>query len=167
MRFVALKCDHCGAPLDVPADREQFTCGYCGTGLHLSHPSPKETPQGKPPDEQTRQILAELDQLDREWEAYRAQYLNRSETGEYVIPEEDACRMGAWVAGILGVLGAILLLSAGWLMAFVVVVLTVGVVLVLLRQAKVGRVYLRSLDNYRNARMAIVRRLPRESLESA
>ena len=164
MRIVSLKCDHCGAPLDVPANREQFNCDYCGSGLHIAHrnrePAETENATGEPATEHELRLQVALRQLDAEWEAYRAQYLPRDDSGEYVIPDADACRTGVWVTVVLAGCVAIAGALAGELAILgLAVVVGVAVAAVLLRRAKIGTVYLRSVRNYRQSRLAIVNQL--------
>ena len=34
IKLIPLTCPSCGAQLEVPADKEDFYCGYCGTRVH-------------------------------------------------------------------------------------------------------------------------------------
>jgi hypothetical protein len=161
MRIIALKCSQCSAPLDVPAEREQITCIWCGSILHVSQLKPASKPAPSP---DVGPLQAELDQLDAEWEEYRAIYLDRDDAGEYVVPEPDACRMGAWATGITAAIfaiGGIASASLAWVI--VPSIVAVGVIAVLLRQAQIGEVYQRSLENYRRSRQEILSRMPHRS----
>jgi hypothetical protein len=165
MRIISLKCDHCGAPLDIPAEREQFNCDYCGSGLHIAQAG--RTPQeakgdgtAKPVSEREQKLESELRQLDAEWEDYRTKYLPRSDSGEYFVPEPEACRMGAWLTGFLSGGAAIMGAVAGAISIMVIAAIAgIIVVTILLRQAKLGVVYQRSVENYRRSRQAIVDQL--------
>lgn len=164
MRIIALKCDQCGAPLDVPVEREQLTCPWCGSMLHVSHlhraaEAETRSTEGEPTREQ-QAVLDQIQQLDAEWEAYRAQYLPRDEAGEYVIPEPEACRMGAWLTGIVGGGVAIFGIAAGALgWTIFALLIAVGLIFVLLRQARIAPVYQRSLQNYQTSRRALLDQL--------
>jgi hypothetical protein len=161
MRIIALKCSQCSGPLDVPADREQITCIWCRSILHVSQLK-QATPSSPGPD--NGPLQAELEKLDAEWEEYRRIYLERDDAGEYVVPESEACRMGAWVTGGIGVILAIGGLASGnWGFVILSIVIAGVVIAVLLRQAKIGEVYQRSLDNYRRARQEILDRMPQAS----
>lgn len=157
MRIIALQCSQCSAPLDVPAEREQLTCIWCGSILHVSQlerlPRPPARAEIDP-----RQ--AELDKLDAEWEEYRSIWLTQDSSGQYVVPESDACRMGAWLAGVLGGGIAVVCVAAGN-PAFAIVPLLVagGTAVVLLRQAAIAPVYRRSVENYRRSRQEILDRM--------
>jgi hypothetical protein len=161
MRIIALKCSQCSAPLDVPADREQITCIWCGSILHVSQLKPAA--EAVPPPE-VGAGQAELNKLDAEWEEYRTTWLERDDAGEYVVPEPEACRMGAWATGIIAAFFAIGGIAVGSL-AWVILptIIAVVVIAVLLRQAKIGEVYQRSLENYRRARQEILSRMPQRS----
>jgi hypothetical protein len=161
MRIIALTCSQCSGPLDVPADREQITCPWCRCILHVSQLKPA-TPSSSGPD--VGPLQAELDQLDAEWEEYRATWLYRDDSGEYVVPEPEACRMGAWATGGIGAIVAIGGLASGsWGLVILSIVIAGVVIAVLLRQAKIGEVYQRSLENYRRARQEILSRMPQAS----
>ena len=37
MKIISLNCNHCGAPLDVPAKAKYVTCGFCDSRLQVQH----------------------------------------------------------------------------------------------------------------------------------
>ncbi|MEP3477901.1 MAG: hypothetical protein ABJZ55_01520 [Fuerstiella sp.] len=37
MKILSLNCNHCGAPLDVPAKAKFVTCGFCDSRLAIQH----------------------------------------------------------------------------------------------------------------------------------
>lgn len=150
MRMVAGKCPNCGAPLDHPAGDERSACDYCGARLHAAVVSRDSMPSSFP---------REIEELDQEWESYRATWLERKTTGEYDVPDPEDCRMGAWVTGVaaaLGLLGCIL--TGNLRLAIIPIAAGAVMIFVLLRQAKVGSVYVRSLANYRAAREDLLKR---------
>jgi len=165
MRIIALKCDQCGAPLDVPVEREQLTCPWCGSMLHVSHLGREATAASesteRAPTREQQAILTQIEKLDAEWEAYRAEYLPRDDAGEYVIPEPEACRMGAWLTGIACVAVAVFGVAAGALgWSIFALVIGVVVIFILLRQARIAPGYQRSLQNYQTSRRALLDQLP-------
>ncbi len=170
MRMRALVCRRCGAPLDVPARIERLACDYCGSHIDVHRrPAPaekanevsRERVEHSPEERRARQAL---DELDREWEEYRATYLPRHRTtGQYDVHDPEHCRAGAALVAITGIIGVPLLFWWGGGRADGVALLaamtTAVLLVVLLRQAKIGRVYQNSLRNYREARADLVRRL--------
>ena len=151
MRMLAFQCPQCGAPNDRPAGSEGRRCEYCGGALYLGTASTAEVAADpRSPD---------VRELDREWEDYRAQWLPRNPQGEYEVPVPEHCETGAWLTGIGGAITAFALTGLlGWGLGIVGMLTTVGVALVLKRQAEIGRVYARSLANYQRARRALLER---------
>lgn len=71
MNFISVSCQHCGAPLEVPAEVTHLTCGHCDTTVMLSPAREATQPtlpkQGeKSPGEKDR-VRKELKELDQQW----------------------------------------------------------------------------------------------------
>jgi DNA-directed RNA polymerase subunit RPC12/RpoP len=165
MRMRALVCRQCGAPLDVPARIEHLACDYCGCHIEVHRrpaPAEKANAASREHSPEERRARQALDELDREWEEYRATYLPRNRTtGEYDVHDPEHCRAGAALVAIAGSLGVPLLFWWGGVdgLALLAAMTTTVLLVVLLRQAKIGRVYQNSLRNYREARADLARRL--------
>lgn len=174
MRMLALKCEFCGAPLDLPANTLQAQCLYCDNQILIERGgSPSAAPLRKSPIAGTANSNAktEIAQLDHEWEAYRATYLTRDERGEYDIPVEEHCRMGMWATLILGaiaiLLGYLFGFPSSFATAFTLIVIGCIVVTMvqLQRQMKVARIYVRSKRNYEQERLRLLKKLPSSGLD--
>lgn len=155
MRYLALKCSQCSAPLEVAADREQITCGYCGSMLHVTRLQSTAPQGGERPREHPRQ--AEIDQLDAEWEAYRRESLPINSDGEFTIPDRASCLAGAWLVGIVGGLVTVIaLVVKAWIVAGFVAMVSAGLIAVMSKHAKIAPVYERSLQNYQALRCELM-----------
>src|SRR5262245_6916663 len=107
MQLESLLCNHCGAPLQVPPDANFVICASCGSQLAVKRtPTVVYTEVLRKLDQRTRQMAAdlrdlrlqsELEQVDREWEDERQQYLARSRSGW----AREPTRGGAVRQGIL------------------------------------------------------------------
>ena len=156
MRMLALKCEFCGAPLDLPVNTLQAQCLYCDNEILIERSG---SPSAAPPRKSTVAGTADsnvkkgIAQLDGEWEAYRATYLMRDEKGEYDIPVEEHCRMGMWATLILGAIAILLGSLFGFPSSFAApfTLIVIGCIVVtmvqLQRQMKVARIYVRSKRN--------------------
>ena len=81
MKLLALNCNHCGAPLEVPEKANYLTCTFCQTQLSVQRSGGAAYTEAlEKLDERTEQIAddveilklqAELDRLDREWTSGR------------------------------------------------------------------------------------------------
>ncbi|MFG0331930.1 MAG: hypothetical protein ACF8TS_01085 [Maioricimonas sp. JB049] len=158
MQMMALTCPHCAAPLDLPASVQRARCGYCGSQLLLSKGNVVEHDAGSARSiSQADAVVRELDQLDREWQAYRRKYLPRDTEGKYFVPDPEHCLYGAWGTGVIGAVPIITFLAIGFpTEAIASVVLTASILFVLNRQRRIGQVYQRSLATYRQERLKIV-----------
>ncbi|QDU37357.1 hypothetical protein Mal4_16680 [Maioricimonas rarisocia] len=158
MRMTALTCPHCAAPLDLPARVQRARCDYCGSQLLLSHGNVVEHDAGParsaPQDDA---VVRELDQLDREWQAYRRTYLPRDSEGQYFVPDPEHCLYGAWGTGVIGAIPSGTFLAMNLLTAAIAsAMLTASIIFVLNRQRQIGQVYQRSLANYQQERLKIL-----------
>jgi transcription elongation factor Elf1 len=96
VQVASVSCNHCGAPLHLPADTRFATCSYCGARLEVLHQGGAAyTRVLDDIDQRTRRIEAsvdelnhreQLDQLDREWMLARDRYMIRDKNGNMSLP---------------------------------------------------------------------------------
>ncbi len=114
MKLLALNCNQCGAPLEVPAKAKFVTCNFCSTQLSVQrNDKVAYTEAIEEIQERTRQMSEDLkylkkqsavEDLDRSWRRRREQFMVRSEQGELSVPRKGiAIGIGAFttVAGLL------------------------------------------------------------------
>ena len=84
MNSLALQCQNCSAPLDVPISARYVTCSHCGTQLAVKHSgSAAYTETLDQIDHRTERMARQLDQLheqqtvqalDQQWDIDRQQF---------------------------------------------------------------------------------------------
>ena len=110
MKIISLNCNHCGAPLDVPARAKFVTCTFCESKLSIQHTGStwstevleelQKTTQTLASDVRQLQLRSDLDQLDRDWDKKKQQYFTRNRDGSTSVPSGTAAVIGA--IGALG-----------------------------------------------------------------
>ncbi len=113
MRVVTLRCNECGAPLEVPRKVRFFTCSYCDAPLAIKEEGGAKFTELAAhtaqiaKDVQELKKRSELEELDRSWERERERYMHVSKRGTRSVPEKGtaifvgvfACFFGAaWMA---------------------------------------------------------------------
>ncbi|WDQ16014.1 zinc ribbon domain-containing protein [Rhodopirellula sp. P2] len=93
-RLISLRCDHCGAPIDVKPKAKYVTCGYCHANLAIHHTGSsysteliedlKETTNALVKDVALIKHNAALDRLDEQWERWRLQTLGTNKHGRQI-----------------------------------------------------------------------------------
>lgn len=107
MKLLSLTCQHCAAPLEVPAKITQVTCQFCGTRLKVQRTgSAAYTESLEEVAQQVARVADNTDQLkleqeiarlDRDWMLSREQYMVRGKNGQLNVPT----RASAAVAGVI------------------------------------------------------------------
>ena len=125
MQVESLSCNNCGAPIDVPANANYATCAHCGSRLAIKRTETAAyTEVLSRIDERTGQMsedLAvikaqnELEQVDREWQLEREQYLERNKDGSSSVPSTGRT-VALIVGGIVMVLFACIWISIAFSM---------------------------------------------------
>lgn len=92
--LISLRCDHCGAPIDVKAKAKFVTCGFCRANLAVHHTGSsystammeelKETTDALIKDVAQIKHNAELDRLDEHWERRRLKLLGTNKQGRQI-----------------------------------------------------------------------------------
>ena len=98
MKLLALSCNHCGAPMEVPPKTKFVTCDYCQSRLAVHRSGGAAyTEVLEALDERTQQIAEDveiiklqnkLERLDREWMDNRAELMIRGKDGQLRVPDK-------------------------------------------------------------------------------
>ena len=107
MKLLTLACQHCGAPLEVPAKVKHLTCQFCGTRLQVQKAGSaaytetlgevaENVAKVAATTEQLR-IEQEIARLDREWQLGRERFMVRGKDGQLSVPGKT----GVLVVGAL------------------------------------------------------------------
>ena len=107
VRLQSLLCNHCGAPVDVPAAANYTTCAHCGSRLRVHRSDTAAwTEQVEVLAERTERIEAKVDdlsrtsavdRLDREWDRARERYMVTGKHGAKSVPS----KVGGVAAGVV------------------------------------------------------------------
>src|SRR4051812_36316925 len=121
--IVSVRCNHCGAPLQVPQDTHFFACTYCGTQLELHQSGGAVFTQTiEQIDQRTQRMEAELQELrrrqaiedlDREWDVARQRMLSRNDDGSYRLPTPGVNVFAGVVLAGMGLIWMTLLFAFG------------------------------------------------------
>lgn len=117
MKIISLNCNHCGAPLDVPAKAKYVTCGFCDSRLQVQHTgNTYSTTVIEQLVEQANQIQEDVEflkrqaaiaELDERWKRQRSKFTVRDNNGRESIPTAMGAALQAIgatvICGFLGV----------------------------------------------------------------
>lgn len=108
MKLIALSCEQCGAPLEVPVDRKHVSCVHCGTALAVKQQgSVLFTEKIESLENRTSSMESELDQmriedalkrLDQQWESERTEFSLSLLTYPVIIPTHT---LGCFVGSLI------------------------------------------------------------------
>lgn len=123
MNVLSLTCNHCGAPLQVPEETRFLTCQFCSSQLEVQHAGNAVYTQVLQAIDQRTAAMAkdideikrhnELEQLDRDWERERENYLVRGKDGHTSIPTTAGSLVGMTIGVIFSIFWIGLTASAG------------------------------------------------------
>ena len=109
MKILALTCNHCGAPLEVPAKTRFLTCTFCSSQLEVHRSGNaaytevlkafQEQAEQVADDVETLKLKRELDELDRKWIEERKRHVRRSGG----VPTEEQAGCGLVLGVVLGI----------------------------------------------------------------
>ncbi len=112
MKLIGLTCQHCSAPLQVPADAKFVTCSHCGTQLAIRKTeSVAYTETLDAIDARTERMADQIDdlqrrsaiaELDRQWELEREQFYVTGKHGHRHLPTEGGSIVGGIVITVFG-----------------------------------------------------------------
>jgi hypothetical protein len=113
MKLETLRCNHCGGPLTVPESANFVTCNHCHSQLAIrrtdSTTFTEELGEIKSNQKQMMDQLAQLErqnrieQVDREWERERENYLTTDKNGRRSAPSEAGAILGGVIAVGFGI----------------------------------------------------------------
>lgn len=113
MQLLSLTCQHCGAPLEVPAKITQLTCQFCGTRLRVQRTgSAAYTETLEEVAQQVARVASNTDQLkleqeiarlDRDWMQGRERFMMRSKNGHMSVPGKTSALIGGAIVVVFGV----------------------------------------------------------------
>lgn len=116
---LSVTCNHCGAPLEVPAATQFVTCQYCGARLEIHRSGGAVHTQVLEAIDQRTQRIAqdvdtiklqnELERIDREWAAERERFMVRGRNGTMGLPG-DGGGVGLIASILIGVIAVAFIL---------------------------------------------------------
>lgn len=87
MNTIALNCNHCGGPLQIPEDAKYATCGFCETQLAVEHSGSvyftrilkqlQESTRVISTDLEELKIRTSLERLEAEWDRKKHELLGK------------------------------------------------------------------------------------------
>jgi transcription elongation factor Elf1 len=190
MKLFSLSCQHCGAPLEVPAKVKQLTCQFCGTRLKVRQTGSAvytealdeitETTSRIAENTDTIKLQNELERIDREWSQEKENFMVRGKDGQLSVPSKTASLIGGimvvgfgivwtlFATGIAGVAasgfggaGAI----AGIFPCFGLLFIGLGAFVAIHNYSKAGDFELRQRQHHQR-RQKVVDELSRERVDS-
>ena len=112
MKTIALNCNECGAPLDVPESARFVTCSFCESRLSVEQTGNTystvllekltATTEGLADEVRRLRAKTELASLDREWEQTRDSLMIQGQNGRKSEPSYVAAAMQAVVIVVIG-----------------------------------------------------------------
>lgn len=112
MKLLSVKCNDCGAPLEVAESTRFVTCNHCGSQLAVQRTASSVfTEKLEQLSQKTDQIAGnlevirlqnELERIDREWAMERESLLVRGKEGQVHEPSGSSSLVGAFVAIMVG-----------------------------------------------------------------
>lgn len=108
METLSVRCNHCGAPLQVGEKARFITCQFCQTQLEVKHTSSaaftevidqiaQKTAQ-MADNLKVIELQNEIDRLDREMEEQRERYYRSTRRGDRNQPSPVGAMVGAFIA---------------------------------------------------------------------
>ncbi len=173
MELISVRCNHCGAPLQIPAEARFVTCMYCKSELTVQRSDGAVCTEVLQRIEQKTDRMAdnlgvlriqgELELLDREWQMKREAMLIRDRRGKLVEPGGSS-KLAGCAVGLLMV-PVVMMLSIGSMFSSdksiapaVFLALVVGVIINVARKKKLSP-YKSALAEYEQRRAALLQQL--------
>lgn len=123
MELLSLNCQHCSAPLQVPAEAKFVTCTHCGSQLAIRQTgSVAYTETLDAIDERTERMAEQLDDLhrrtavadlDRQWESERQRFYVEGREGRRTLPTKTGSIAGGLIVAAFGTLWTIVACGIG------------------------------------------------------
>lgn len=166
MKLIALDCNNCGAPLEVPQKLRSVTCGFCNTKLAVKHEGSAvytEVIESIAAKVETLVQQNEIERLDREWELRRGDFEMRGKDGRTFMPSIAIGVLTMVVAGGGGLIWTMFAASMRvpvFFPMFGVLFIVVGLVMGGIIITK-GRAFSGAQARYRRRRRELMRDLER------
>ncbi|MBA3315036.1 MAG: hypothetical protein H0T47_17325 [Planctomycetaceae bacterium] len=123
MELLSITCQHCSAPLQVPAGSKFVTCLHCGAQLAVRQTeSAAYTETLETIDSRTERMAVQLEDLqrrsevadlDRQWDADRERFYVTGKHGHRHLPTEGGSIVGGIVITIFGVIWTMIACGIG------------------------------------------------------
>lgn len=118
MKVISLNCNHCGAPLEIPAKARFATCGFCEARLAVEHVGNsystsvledlKETTNQIARDVAEIKSSNEIQNLDAQWQRDRVRHLVTGKHGQQSLPTKSGAVVGGVMIAGFGLLWTIM-----------------------------------------------------------
>ncbi|QEG01261.1 hypothetical protein Mal15_53370 [Stieleria maiorica] len=118
MKVISLNCNHCGAPLDVPAKARFATCGFCQAKLAVEHVGNsystsvldelKETTEKIARDVAEMKSSSEIKELDERWQRERLSHMVTGKHGQQSLPTKTGAVAGGIMIAAFGLFWTIM-----------------------------------------------------------
>ncbi|WP_153556340.1 hypothetical protein [Roseimaritima sediminicola] len=112
MKLISVRCNHCGAPLEVPPTARFVTCGFCDAQLVVHHSGSahstelleeiKATTDGLVEQVEQLKHREEVEQLDRQWEITQRELQVHGKDGRVSVPSKGGAIFGTVIATVFG-----------------------------------------------------------------
>lgn len=175
MQSIGVRCQSCGAPLQVSSSIRFVTCGFCHSELEVVRDQDTiHTEVLERIDERTSRMQESLKvielqndiaRLDRDWERWCERNLDQSPSGGFIFPPAPAPPVTWWnalkVGGGVGALGGVIVLASGGPLYLYPLIIGIGTVLMWLsgQSPPTAFHYHRQLAKYELARQSLNARL--------
>jgi LSD1 subclass zinc finger protein len=168
---VSVRCNHCGAPLEVSSGARFLTCSYCNAQLEVHRSGgavfTEEIAQISQRTERIEQAVQQIkrqnaiEQLDREWQIRRQELMVLNKDGSRDVPTAVGGAIGGVIAVVVGIV-VIVGTTRGSAPPFFPLIgllfIGVGVVTVITQLVK-AEAYSREEAAYRARRAALLKEL--------
>ena len=168
---VSVRCNHCGAPLEVSSGARFLTCSYCNAQLEVHRSGgavfTEEIAQISQRTERIERDVQQIkrqnaiEQLDREWAVRRQELMVRNKDGSRDVPTAIGGVIGGVIAVVVGIFVIVGTTRDGappFFPLFGLLFIGVGVVTVISQMVK-AEAYTREEAAYRARRAALLKDL--------
>lgn len=170
MKLLALTCNHCGAPIEVPAKTNFVTCQFCSTRLKIHAEGNgaytevleqlTETTNRISDNTEVIRLQNELERIDREWTMGRDRYMVKGKDGHMSVPTKTGTVFsGIFFMIVAGIMSVALLSSPFPIFALFPLAMIVFAVFSLGNAMQKADQYDRSKRSHERRRMDIIREL--------
>jgi DNA-directed RNA polymerase subunit RPC12/RpoP len=177
MELLSVRCNHCGAPLQIPADARFVTCTYCQSELTVQRNEGTICTEVLQRIEQKTDRMADnldviriqgdIELLDREWQMKRETMLIRDRRGKLVEPGGTSplagCAIAIFAAPLFMVMAVGSVFSKNNDAAPFLVLIVIAAVVVSVAKKKKSSPYKTALAEYEQRRAVLMQQLGEQS----